>query len=107
MAAVGLVASRSASRGGWIAERGQRSSGEDCLPGVPGQGLANGEWADGGDVPDADGAVEGFGDALGWRQRRGHHGLGSSVAERPMGSVLAKSIAANGITTPGSFVRPK
>jgi len=77
-----------------------------ALSGVPGQGLADRQWSDGGDVQDADGAVEGFGDALGWQQRRGHHGSGSSVSKRPMGPVLAKSIAAGGLTTPGTFVRP-
>ena len=92
--------------GGPAAELRERTAGDDPVPGVPSQGLADRQRPDRGDVQDADGAAEGLGDALGRRQRRGPHGPGSTDAERPMGRVLAKPVTANGLSTPGSFARP-
>ena len=94
------------SGGGPAAELRERTAGDDPVSRVPGQGLADRQRPDGSDLQDADGAAERLGDALGRRQRRGHHGPGSPDPKRPMGRVLAKSATANGLSTPGSFARP-
>ena len=57
-----------------VSDAGRGARGDDprlprSNPGV----LADRQRADGGDVQDADGSAEGFGDAVGQRQRRGDH----------------------------------
>src|SRR4051794_9531893 len=103
------MAARSAPRppgSGPAGELRERTARDDQVPGVPGQGLADRQRPDRGDLQDADGAAERLGDALGRRQRRGPDGTGSPHTKRPMGAVLAKSAATNGLSMPGSFARP-
>src|SRR3974377_1221801 len=109
MATVVGVACRPASRpalgGGSVVELRQRKAGDDQVPGVPSQGLADWQRPDGGDLQDAYGTAERIGHALGCRQRRGSHGPGGTHAKRSMELVLAKSAQAKGLNTPGRFAR--
>src|SRR3954469_20313279 len=98
--------SRRSEGGGPAAELRERTSGDDQVPGVPGQGVAYRQRADRGDVQDVDGPSEGLGDAVGRGQCGGADGAGSPDAKRTMGRLLEKPVAANGLRSPGNLATP-
>ena len=83
-------APRPAAGGGSVAELRQRTAGDDPLSRVSGQGLADRQRPDRGDLQDADSAAEGLGNALGCRQRREHHGAGGTGRRATNGTCTGK-----------------
>ena len=73
-------------------------AGDDSLPRVSGQGMADRQRSDGEPVSGAAGPGQRRGDALGRGQRRGGDGVGGDAAEQPVGSLLADGPVATELT---------
>ena len=101
------VAGSEAFGRGWADELRERTEVDDRVSGVCGERLGNWEWSDGIVLQDVDATIEGFGDALGRRERGIVDGVRIAARKRPVEDLLANPITDKELEPPEKFARPE